>query len=55
MLTQVEDAPSMTATAVSPVDFVSLSNLTLKARIARTISEELVAGFRVWRVWGIMG
>ena len=55
MLTQVKDAPSMTATAASPVDFVSLSNLTLKARIARTISEEIVAGFRVWPVWVIMG
>ena len=55
MLTQVKDAPSMTATAVSPVDFVSQSNLPLKARIAHTISEELVAGFRIWRVWGIMG
>ena len=55
MLTQVKDAPSMTATAVSPVDFVSQSNLTLKARIARTISEEIVAGFRVWPVWVIMG
>ena len=55
MLTQVKDAPSMTATAASPVDFVSQSNLTLKARIARTISEEIVAGFRVWPVWVIMG
>jgi ABC-type polysaccharide/polyol phosphate export permease len=55
MLTQVKDAPSMTATAGSPVDFVSQSNLALKARIARTISEEVVAGFRIWRVWGIMG
>src|SRR5580704_3998581 len=55
MLTQVKDAPSMTATAASPVDFVSLSNLTLKARIARTISEEIVAGFYVWPVWVIMG
>jgi len=55
MLTQVKDAPSMTATAASPVDFVSQSNLTLKARIARTISEEIVAGFHVWPVWVIMG
>jgi ABC-type polysaccharide/polyol phosphate export permease len=55
MLTQVKDAPSMTATVGSPVDFVSLSNLTLKARIARTISEEIVAGFRVWPVWVVMG
>jgi len=45
----------MTATTVSPVDFVSLSNLTLKARIARTISEEIVAGFRAWPVWVLMG
>jgi ABC-2 type transport system permease protein/lipopolysaccharide transport system permease protein len=55
MLTQVKDAPPMTATTVSPVDFVSLSNLTLKARIARTISEEIVAGFRAWPVWVLMG
>jgi ABC-type polysaccharide/polyol phosphate export permease len=55
MLTQVKDAPSMTATAGSPVDFVSQSNLALKARIARTIAEEVVAGFRIRRVWGIMG
>jgi lipopolysaccharide transport system permease protein len=55
MLTQVKDAPSMTATAGSPVDFVALSNLTLKARIANTISQEVVAGFRAWPVWVIMG
>ncbi len=34
---------------------MSLSNSTLKARIAHTISEEIVAGFRVWPVWVIMG
>src|SRR5271154_934537 len=55
MLTQVKDAPSMTATAVSPVDFVALSNQTLKARIASTIADEIMAGFRVWPVWVIMG
>jgi len=54
MLTQVKDAPSMTETAAA-VDFVSQSNLALKARIARTISEEVVAGFRAWPVWVIMG
>src|SRR6202051_1205821 len=55
MLTEVKNAPSMPATAGSPVDFVSQANLALKARIARTISEEVVSGFRIWRVWGIMG
>ena len=55
MLTQVKDAPSMTATAASPVDFVARSNQTLNARIANTISEEVVAGFRAWPIWVIMG
>jgi hypothetical protein len=50
MPTQVKDAPSMTATAASPVDFVALSNQTLKARIANTISQEVVAGLRAWPV-----
>jgi lipopolysaccharide transport system permease protein len=55
MLTQVKDAPPMSATAVSPVDFVAQSNQTLKAKIASTISEEVVAGFRAWPVWVLMG
>jgi lipopolysaccharide transport system permease protein len=55
MLTQVKDTPSTTATSAVPFDFVSLSNSTLKTRIAKTVSDEIVAGFRVWRVWGIMG
>ena len=55
MLTQVKDAPSMTATAASPVDFVARSNQTLNARIANTISDEVVAGFRAWPIWVIMG
>jgi lipopolysaccharide transport system permease protein len=55
MLTQVKDAPSTAATGAIPIDFVSLSNPTLKTRIANTVADEIVAGFRVWRVWGIMG
>lgn len=55
MLTQVKDAPAMSATAVSPVDFVAQSNQTLKTRIASTISDEVVAGFHAWPVWVIMG
>jgi len=55
MLTQVKDAPTMTATTVSPDDFVAQSNLTLKTRIASTVAEGVVAGFRVWPVWVIMG
>jgi ABC-type polysaccharide/polyol phosphate export permease len=53
MLTKIQNAP--TTTGNSPVDFVALSNPTLKGRIAHTISQEVVAGFRAWRVWGIMG
>jgi len=45
----------MAAAGVPPVDFVSLSNSTLKARIAHTISQEVAAGFRAWPVWIIMG
>jgi len=55
MLTQVKDAPSTTATGAIPIDFVALSNPALKPRIASTVSDEIVAGFRVWRIWGIMG
>jgi ABC-type polysaccharide/polyol phosphate export permease len=53
MLTKIQNAPSTTGS--SPVDFVALSNPTLKSRIAQTISQEVVAGFRAWPVWGIMG
>ena len=45
----------MAAAGVPPVDFVSLSKSTLKARIAHTISQEVAAGFRAWPVWIIMG
>ena len=34
---------------------MALSNPTLKSRIAHTISQEVVAGFRAWPVWGLMG
>ena len=53
MLTKTQNAPS--ATDGSAVDFIALSNPTLKARIANTFSQEIVAGFRVWPVWVIMG
>jgi ABC-type polysaccharide/polyol phosphate export permease len=55
MLTKIQNASNTTATGTSPVDFVALSNPTLKSRIAHTISQEIVAGFRAWPVWGIMG
>jgi ABC-type polysaccharide/polyol phosphate export permease len=55
MLTKTQNASTTTATGTSPVDFVALSNPTLKGRIAHTISQEVAAGFRAWRVWGIMG
>jgi ABC-type polysaccharide/polyol phosphate export permease len=55
MLTKIQNASTTMATGTSPVDFVSLSNPTLKSRIAHTISQEIVAGFRAWPVWGIMG
>jgi ABC-type polysaccharide/polyol phosphate export permease len=55
MLTKIQNAPITTIAGNSPVDFVALSNPTLKSRIAHTISQEVVAGFRAWRVWGIMG
>ena len=54
MLTKVQ-TPTVTTAGNSPVDFVALSNPSLKSRIAYTISQEIVAGFRAWRVWGIMG
>jgi ABC-type polysaccharide/polyol phosphate export permease len=55
MLTKIQNASTTTATGTSPVDFLALSNPTLKARIANTVSQEIIAGFRAWRVWGIMG
>ena len=55
MLTKIQNAPSMAAAGVSPVDFVALSNSTLKARIATTLSQEVAAGFRAWPVWVLMG
>jgi ABC-type polysaccharide/polyol phosphate export permease len=55
MLTKIADAPSPNDSGSVPADFTALSNPTLKARIADTFAQEIVAGFRVWRVWGIMG
>jgi ABC-type polysaccharide/polyol phosphate export permease len=55
MLTKIPNVPSATTADVSPVDFVELSNSTLKARIAKTFSQEVVAGFLAWPVWIIMG
>src|SRR6202162_2773150 len=55
MLTKTQNASTTKATGTSPADFVALSNPTLKGRIAHTISQEVAAGFRAWRVWGIMG
>jgi len=53
MLTKIQNAPP--TTDASAVDFIALSNPTLKARIASTFSQEIVAGFRAWPVWVIMG
>ena len=55
MLTKVQNAPTMTTAGNSPVDFVALSNPSLKSRIADTISQEILAGFRAWPVWVLMG
>ena len=55
MLTKIEDAPAPHDSGTVAADFVALSNPTLKTRIADTVSQEILAGFRVWRVWGIMG
>jgi len=55
MLTKIQDAPSPDDSGPVPVDFVALSNPTLKTRIADTVAQEILAGFRIWRVWGIMG
>lgn len=46
---------SMTTVDTAPVAYVAHSNAALKDRIASTITEEIVAGFRAWPVWGIMG
>ena len=54
MLTKIQNSPP-TAAGNSPVDFVALSNPTLEGRIAHTISQEIVAGFRAWPVWALMG
>src|SRR5580700_2242255 len=55
MTTHIEDAPATTTAGVMPIDFIALSNPSLKSRIASTIHDEVIAGFRIWRVWGIMG
>ena len=55
MLTKTQDAPSPDNSGPVPVDFTALSNPTLKTRIADTVAQEILAGFRAWRVWGIMG
>jgi homopolymeric O-antigen transport system permease protein len=55
MLTQVDHPASTKTTDVIPDDFVARSDETLKARIAHTISQEILGGFRVWRVWFVMG
>jgi lipopolysaccharide transport system permease protein len=53
MTSEIQDAPA--AAVVMPVDFVALANPTLKSRIVSTVEDEVIAGFRVWRIWGIMG
>src|SRR5580693_7382170 len=55
MTTHIEDAPATTTAGVMPIDFIALSNPSLKSRIASTVLDEVIAGFRIWRVWGIMG
>jgi ABC-type polysaccharide/polyol phosphate export permease len=55
MLTKIQNTASTTTADDSAVDFLALSNPTLKARIASTISQEIIAGFRAWPVWVIMG
>lgn len=55
MLTKIQSTTSTTTADASAVDFLMLSNPTLKARIASTISQEIIAGFRAWPVWVIMG
>jgi ABC-type polysaccharide/polyol phosphate export permease len=55
MLTKIQNTPTTTTAGNSPVDFMALSNPTLKSRIAHTISQEVIAGFRAWPVWVIMG
>jgi ABC-type polysaccharide/polyol phosphate export permease len=55
MTTHIEDAPTTTTAVVMPIDFTALSNPSLKARIATTVRDEVIDGFRIWRVWGIMG
>jgi ABC-type polysaccharide/polyol phosphate export permease len=55
MLTKAQDSPISTTAENSLVDFVALSHVSLKARIASTIAQEVVAGFYAWPVWCIMG
>jgi homopolymeric O-antigen transport system permease protein len=55
MLTKIQNAPITTIGGDSPVDFVAISNPSLKSRIAHTISQEILAGFRAWPVWVLMG
>lgn len=54
MLTKVSDGRSASARAVSSADLMTV-NVGPKSPALRIISDELVAGFRVWRVWMVMG
>jgi ABC-type polysaccharide/polyol phosphate export permease len=55
MLTKIQNAPITTTGGDSPVDFVAISNPSLKSRITHTISQEILAGIRAWPVWVLMG
>jgi lipopolysaccharide transport system permease protein len=55
MTTHIEDAPATTTAGIMPIDFVAPSNPSLKDRVVATVRDEVIAGFRIWRVWGIMG
>jgi ABC-type polysaccharide/polyol phosphate export permease len=55
MLTKIQNTASTQTANSSSGDFLVRSNPPLKDRIANTISQEIVAGFRAWPVWVLMG
>jgi ABC-type polysaccharide/polyol phosphate export permease len=55
MLRNVQDMAPTATLDISPVAQLAQSNAALRVRIASTISDEIVAGFRAWPIWITMG
>jgi ABC-type polysaccharide/polyol phosphate export permease len=54
-LRDLDDLEPVTSMAMSLAADVTQSKVALKARIESTISAEIIAGFRAWPIWTVMG